>query len=394
MGSLILAGAAEGLGKGIVQNVQVKQEREERSLDRDHDKALQRMRDKSAMGRQDDAQSARMDEYAMQREDALSDFERDQRIAIEAAGTARGYEVEDIEDEQQHEVFLEQLKQYGEFTESAGGKRKTTSADGKWEMETRSTTTYVNGIPMETDTLVAREPGSPLLLEQSGIYMLPAGQSEEERAQAIAIAKGEVGNINIKDAEADLVSKAGTKDDDSSAYLEAFGYLPVAYYRKITKDAKGDGDMSFEEFKTKRFRRPTNMPEVAPMTGVQTEASAAASGGFLGQASEGAVTPGAGLLSDAATATAEVAPAATVTPRREPDIQLEEIEEIISMDESRQGREYAVPPQAKAGRWIQDMLAEKPWIKGAISRKRMGLPLTQEQIAELRQAVEEQVAAN
>jgi len=82
--------------------------------------------------------------------------------------------------------------------------------------------------------------------------MLPHNYTDEERERALAIANS--GDKRLQDAKADLMGKAGTKKDDSSAFMDAYGFLPAAYFRKIRQNEEGSGG-AYQQFR-KSFRQP------------------------------------------------------------------------------------------------------------------------------------------
>lgn len=271
MGSLILAGAVKGAGEGMVANVVRENENRQRDLDREHDKALQRMHDQAAMARLSQAEKGAMDRqtqgqgferemYGVTREDQLEDFGVAAEAEAALAGAERAHESRENQLDRDAAFMTEAMKQFLEETNGTSVR----SADGKWEMKVLTDTIEgPGGIPVEQDRFVVREPNSPLVLEQFENVMLPNGQNEEERNRALAFAKGG----KLKKAEQDLLKRVGSEDDNSSEFLEAYGYLPVSYYRKVAEQKRGaDGFGTFMN----RFRQPTKEASDAARTATES----------------------------------------------------------------------------------------------------------------------------
>lgn len=243
MGSLVLAGAAEGLGKGIVANVDDRQASREKDLDRQHDLALQRMRDASASGRLESTQDFAREQTETTRGFQVEDRDEERSYQESLLEGTQGREDTVREDEQEHDVFIEAMRQYTSGTAS----RTTKTDDGKWEMKVLTKGEIgPDGIPVETDTFVVRQPGTPFSFVQEGLNMLPYNYTDEQKTRALAIATS--GNANLAKAKKDLISKAGTEKDDSDAFMDAYGFLPSEYFRKLGTQARAGGAGSFENF--------------------------------------------------------------------------------------------------------------------------------------------------
>ena len=113
MGSLALAGAIGGVGKGMVANVARENENEQKNLDRMRDEMLQTMRDEAGMAQVDKKQEYATENYDKQRTDMLKDLQTEHEY--EAGVLKGGYAREDTtrEDEQSHAMDLQRLKNTG-----------------------------------------------------------------------------------------------------------------------------------------------------------------------------------------------------------------------------------------------------------------------------------------
>lgn len=253
-----MAGAVQGLGGGMVKNADDMRRQEEKDLDRKHDEALQKMRDTEAMSRQEQDQGFRSEQYDVMREDVLEDYKTSSDDAAKAALADRTFKSSESKLDRESDVFIQAMKMFQE--ETTGGK-SIRSADGKWQMQVVTESSIPDPSQpwnvVEQDRFVVREPGSPLALTQHGTIMLPEGQTPEEQEKALAVAK----SGSYAKAEKDLLTKAGKDTDDSSQFLEAFGYLPVSYFRKKMDSATGA--KGFDSF-YRRFRSPAGMPSSAP----------------------------------------------------------------------------------------------------------------------------------
>ncbi len=249
-----------------MKNVERENTNEQKDLDRLHDKSLLEMRNTAAMTRQTQSQGYTKDAAELLREQTLADRgeERTYQSSLIEGTQAR----EDVvrEDEQDHNIDIEAMQQWQKRTESSSYKTE----DGKWEMKVLAKGEIgPNGLPVEVDTFVVREPGTPFSFVQHGMHMLPHNYTKEEETKALALAKSK--DPIMRKAKADLMSKAGTKNDDSSAFMDAYGYLPAVYFRKIRKaDQSSPG--AYQRYRN-TFRQPANKPQAG---GMLNEARAAA----------------------------------------------------------------------------------------------------------------------
>ncbi len=262
MGSLALATALGGAGTGIVANVERKAASEERDLDRQHDTALQRMRDIAAMSRQTTSQEFVTGQAETLRGQQLEDVAAQQEYAASLVAGTQAREDIVREDEQEQERDIQAMKMWQERTESTS----YTSKDGKWEMQIITDTVEgPMGLPVEQDRLVVREPGTPVSYVQHGLTMVPDNYTDEERDKALAMSRNK--DENMRAAKADLMSKAGTAKDDSSVFMDAYGFLPAAYFRKIRQTEEGSGS-AYQQFR-QSFRQPAPQPEPLPPLGTR-----------------------------------------------------------------------------------------------------------------------------
>lgn len=251
MGSLAAAGALRGTGEGLIDVVKTRQATEQRDLDRAHDVRIQEMRAQAQIGAIDRRGEIQSEQYQTMRTDTRADL-MEQR-EYESSLLPAQLEREDYtrEDEQSHEMDIEIMKQYQKFSESGGFMTK----DGKWEMKVLTEGEMLpNGMPVETDTFVVREPGTPFSYVQEGMHMLPHNYTAEEKETALAKANNpdEIQNSDTKE----LMNRAGTDGDVSSEFMRVYGYLPAEYFRKVRDKAAPQG---FERFR-RQFRQPANMP--------------------------------------------------------------------------------------------------------------------------------------
>jgi hypothetical protein len=262
MGSLALAGAIGGFGKGMTEDIERKAISKEKNLDRLRDERLQTMRDTSAMARQTESQEFVTGQAETLREQQLTDVtaEQEYQASLVAGTQAR----EDVvrEDEQEQERDIQAMKMWQERTESTS----YTSKDGKWQMQIITDTVEgPSGLPVEQDRLVVREPGTPVSYVQHGLTMVPDNYTNEERDKALTIANS--GDERLRKAKEDLLGKAGTAQDDSSVFMEAYGFLPAAYFRKIRQTEEGSGG-AYQQFR-QSFRQPVPQPESLPPLGTR-----------------------------------------------------------------------------------------------------------------------------
>ncbi len=264
MASLLAAGAVEGLGKGMLANVE--RETEDRRLkeDKAHDMQLERMHQKFLRSQQTSSQEFtagqaeqrrgfEKEQYDVIREDTRSDITEERAYGASLVPGAERREDFVREDKQSADLDVEAMKQFTKRMESSS----YTSKDGKWEM-TKIMKGEIGplGIPVGEDTLVVREPGTPFVLVPHGLAMLPHNYTEEQEEKALAIANSK--DKEMQNAKKDLLSKAGTNADDSSEFLDAYGYLPISYFRKIKKNEIGSG-AAWQQFRSS-FRQPAAPP--------------------------------------------------------------------------------------------------------------------------------------
>lgn len=293
MGSLLLAGAIGGAGTGIQENVRRNNQNEQNSLDRQHDERLAEMRSKSATSLQKTSQDyqttaattleeRRVSAQTGEREyqESITESEREYQASLVGATQQREDFVRGEEDEQ--ERFLQAMKSHDAMLKSGN----YTTSDGKYEMQiiTDIVMNPITGLPQEQDRLVVREPGTPYSYVQHGLAMVPDNISQEELDEALTYAnvsapkQGEEADPNydkVQLATADLLKGAGTDNDQSSAFIKKFGYLPTSYFRKVRFNDERDGN-SFRKY-YQQFQAPTpptgnpNNPEgLVPTTDVPT----------------------------------------------------------------------------------------------------------------------------
>ena len=384
MGSLSLSSAVGGLGEGLMEGAKLRNQNQQRDLDRMHLDRLQEVRNEAAMSRQEQGQEFTEGMADTAREQQLTDIESDREHAAgllegereytaEVAGATATREDVVRGSEQFHEVFIQWMK--GEQEKTKDG--SYTTKDGKWEMKIYAKGEEgPSGLPLEVETFVVHQPGSPFAFVQHGMHMLPHNYTPEEEEAALSAANDK--NPNMVQARETLIKKAGTKDDDSSVFMDAYGFLPMAYFEKLRTE--GQSGYDFQSF-NRQFRGTGAAPTAEAPTVTKSPAELPA----LPTTEPVAPAPG-GAITEGATA------AASTEPPTE-----KEAKDFITMVESRANRKYLFS-SSRAGRnpiidWLQDMAAEKPWITDALARFRVGLPLTQEQVAKLAGAMDEQLAA-
>lgn len=252
----VLAQVAGGVGRGMVANVDDRREDASQEALRQQQQTLQRMRDTAAMERTNRSGEMDTEAYERQRKNALGDLQekRDYDQSLVPGITAREDQVR--EDEQEHSVDIEAMKQWTKRTEAG----TATTKDGKWEMKVLTQGEIgPNGLPVETDTFVVREPGTPFSYVQHGMTMLPHNYSDEDRDRVLQIAKNP---DETQDSDTKiLLERAGSGNDVSNDFVRVYGFLPAEYFRKIRGDSNGLA--GFSEFR-KSFREPANMPAAAP----------------------------------------------------------------------------------------------------------------------------------
>ena len=179
MGSLSLSSAIGGVGEGMMDFAKLKNQNQQRDLDRLHLDRLQEVRNEAAMGRQEQGQEftagqadiahgRTMEALGEQREHEAGVLGEQREYDVEVAGATRAYEDTVREDEQRQEFFIEWLK--GEQKRNESGSYRT--KDGKWEMTVLAKgETGPNGLPVEVDTYVVREPGTPFAYVQQGLQL-------------------------------------------------------------------------------------------------------------------------------------------------------------------------------------------------------------------------------
>lgn len=378
MGSLAVAQAIGGAGKGLVDYGTQRKASEERDLDRMHQKRLQSMRDTAAMAR-----TERVGELSTEAAEATRKFqtevtedERTYQAGLVAGTQAR----EDFvrEDEQEHAIDIQAMKQWLEKTESTS----FTTKDGKWEMSVISKGELIPGMlfPVETDTPIVREPGTPFIYVQHGMTMLPHNYTEEQQETALRKANNP-DDVQNSDTKA-LMDRAGKKNDVSSEFMRVYGYLPAEYFRKIRNSEQGPE--GFQEFR-KTFRAPANMPPIetpqaAPQTTpapVPTAEPEASTGMLSDAAAAGDMSPPA-LPPEPSTAAGDMGPPALPATASPP----EPVKAALSTlaDPERVG---------KGGRQVMELLRTKPWIRNIVARYKRGLPLTPEEIAQVEALLDE-----
>jgi len=252
MGSLSLATTIGGAGRGITDTVKMQNENKQRDLDREHRERLRQMADEAAMERTNRTGEIQGALYGAERADQLADREDEREYNLQVAATSRAAEIADREDEQAHELSVEDRKgenqynlklmdMYDKYTKT----NSRTTKDGKWEMKVLTKTEMgANGLPIEVDTFVVRQPGTPFSLEQHGLYMLPHNYSPEEMEATLTKANN-MDNVGQSDMSA-LLDRAGTEEDVSSEFLKVYGFLPMDYFRKVSDGAT---KKTFSEFK-------------------------------------------------------------------------------------------------------------------------------------------------
>jgi len=263
MGSLALAGAIGGFGQGMQANVVRENVNEQANLNRMHDERLATMRNEAATSLQESGQEFTAAQQTSSQEFSAGQAELENKQRVEAAGllheqgvTAlegeRAFQTEVAttaaarddfvrEDEQEQERYIEAMKQWTALTESGS----VTSADNKWEMQliTETVTDPATGLPMEQDRLVVREPGTPGSYVQHNMVMVPDNSSEEEIAKALDLYQRE----DLRAPMDDLLQRIGTDEDNSSEFLEAYGFLPFRYFRELRTKTQGSAG-AFQTF--------------------------------------------------------------------------------------------------------------------------------------------------
>ena len=269
MGSLGLAGAIGGIGAGMLENVERENTNEQKDLDRMHMERLQELRDTNVMDRQTNQQEFTTETNKTAREFLVEDRGEEREYEAGLVGATQVREDFVREDEQEQERYIEAMKQFTSLTKSGS----VTSKDNKWEMQIITDTIIgPNGLPIEQDRLVVREPGTPGSFVQHDLIMVPDGISEEKITKALALFETQ----ELRAPMDDLLNRIGTNRDNSSEFLEHYGFLPFRYFRELrTKTLSGVG--SFERYYS-RFRQPANRPQTnaAPAGNVLTEATTAA----------------------------------------------------------------------------------------------------------------------
>lgn len=252
MASLALAATIGGAGRGITDTVKMQNENKQRDLDREHRERLQQMADEAAMDRTNRRGTIQNEYYAQQRVDQMLDRadERDYNAQIAAGATSAA--VAEREDKQAHEAEqgrldrendynMKLLDMYDQYSKDSS----VTTKDGKWEMKVLTKGEIgPNGLPVETDTFVIREPGTPFSYVQHGMHMLPHNYTPEEAQATLNAANNLDADAKI-DVEI-LLNRAGKDNDVSSEFLRVYGFLPVEYFRKVKSTAS---KKSFSEFK-------------------------------------------------------------------------------------------------------------------------------------------------
>lgn len=255
----IFAQVAGGAGRGMVQNVEDRREDATNEANRNHRITLQRMRDAAGISEIDRRQEHAVSNYETTRTDARTDAETLAESNAEADRLKRSHEIEDRDIEDQHEITIEAMKQWQKSGESG----RISTAGGDWDTKVVSKGEFIgdNPLPVDVDTLVVQQPGTPFSYVQHGNTMLPHNYTDDQKEKALAIADS--GDPRLKAAIDELMQKAGTAEDDSAVFREGYGFLPAKYFEKLRRnssDAKG-----FNEFRSKFQSSRGSTPDVAPV---------------------------------------------------------------------------------------------------------------------------------
>lgn len=244
---------AGGVGKGLVQNVENRREDAAAEALRTHQETIQRMRDTASMERTERSGEIATEAYERQRGDIREDMMEKRKYEASLVPAAQRREDVIREDEQEHAIDIQAMKQYQSMTEAGSFQTK----DGKWEMKVLTKGEMgPNGLPVEVDTFVVREPGTPFSYVQEGLNMLPHNYTDEQKEKALAVA-GNPDETQTADIKR-LMDSAGTErsTQTSSEFMRAYGFLPAEYFRAIRNSAQGPDQ--FQKFR-RNFRQPAGM---------------------------------------------------------------------------------------------------------------------------------------
>ncbi len=279
MGSLSLAGAIGGAGKGMQSNVEHNRTMEAADLDRNHDMTLERMRSKSA----EKAATTRSEhELGMagvrsEHELGMADTASERAINLQA-GSIEGQEGIAAGDRTSRETIATGRDETSRFTALVGAytsrtKSQGISTAGGWSVKVSDgpqsfdeNGNVVNGPPV----LIATRGSSSW--QQKGDKMFRAGGSTDPK-RAFKSVDDERFVVDI------LMSNLGDKKVEQD-FIDKYGYLPTRYFEALTMQSGG-----LQEFLREFDREPAyDMSGGATGGGKEQSASPSESPGRLTEA--------------------------------------------------------------------------------------------------------------
>jgi hypothetical protein len=269
MGSLMVAGAIEGLGGGMKENVVNRVEDRRRDEDKAHDMQVENMRQQFQRGMAKDEQTFRSSECAQTRE-----FESEQAEAL------REFTAGESEEQRKHETSLEAGKydflgwktnvdnesnewqaMMGGYIRAMGtGAKGTKGKAGDWDVEFAEQMDPETGV-FSTKMLASHPNGTSV--QQIGNRMVDSDQTDEERTLSLK----EWADPNAQAAaEFKLKNDLESGNDSAEQFRAKFKYLPAWYFRmKYEQDNKStlEGLSQFMQRSRPSYQGP-NPPRSTP----------------------------------------------------------------------------------------------------------------------------------
>ncbi len=393
MGSLALATAVGGLGKGMQSNVEHSRNVRREDLDRDHDLQLEAQRAKNNRSLQQDAQkySTEAADIQQKRDVGMAEVRAGRDVSL--ATNLREHQFGLQMNNQELEVWKtnadnesdEWQAAYRSYMTSRSGAAGTSRTVGKWKVDFDKS--FDMELGKEVVTMTASHDNLPFALEQVGNRMISANLPEKEREEALAVPKEGQGLLDK--AELRLLSALSKGEDISDWFLRTYKYLPRSFYQAQFETSDDSMDREFAiSFQRDRGRPEMpyggNMPRSTPdrtaeipvtKTKALSEAAmpsplpAAPSNAPSGAPTEVVLEP---------TAPSNEPPIPSPAPTATDAIPTAEELVAASKKPERGKQQYGVLSRAIAGG-----VRDKPWITNPVARYKEGLELTLEQAQEV-----------
>lgn len=242
MGSLSLATAIGGVGKGMQSNVEHSRVMEREDLQRQHDLQLEKQRAASNLSLQEGAQEHQLGMAGTRSEHELGMADKLYGRQTDMAGDLRGHQSDMAGDLREHQTELNAAdNETRETIALIGAYQSRTSTTGTrwkgWTVKTENISTFdpETGQIRNEPQFTATRKGSPGAWTQQGDKMILGSDPE--------VIKAEQDPTKRRAIEDDLLANAGNKQIEQD-FIDKYGYLPVRYMDTIAMN----GDEGLRQF--------------------------------------------------------------------------------------------------------------------------------------------------